>query len=390
MSTDTCILIVHDDPATREALDQDIRKWSTDQNLTLLYAPSVGDADTILEEKARDIRVIVTDFSLSDLGILRFLSDIKKTNPDIVTVILFDPSNHIEFGTLLQSGVFGYIQKPWDSILLVEELQKALEHGELKRQNARYLRVMEEELKWAGEMQKALLRPTLPAPDNVEFLATYHPFSSLHCGGDYYDVIFLNPDTYLLIVGDVAGHGVRAALVTGILKAVIYPGYVRSALDGEFSPGDFLGWLNDRMNFELRQTSGLIITFVAGVLDMSTRAFRYANAGHPAPVLLRAGHEVEALHAFGPGLGLTSSLLYEEDTVPVHKNDVITLFTDGLLEIEDTQKNLRGYTTITPALLFESVTYGPEYHEKLMRAALDRSGTQRFSDDVTLVTARIT
>ena len=57
--------------------------------------------------------------------------------------------------------------KPWDSDYLVAELQKAFEYGELKRQNARYLKTMEEELKWAGEMQKAILKPSLPRTEGV-------------------------------------------------------------------------------------------------------------------------------------------------------------------------------------------------------------------------------
>lgn len=263
-------------------------------------------------------------------------------------------------------------------------MQKALDYGEIKRQNAKYLKTMEEELKWAGEMQKALLRPNLPRSDGVEFRASYRPVPGLYCGGDYYDVVFMSPDRYLLLIGDVAGHGVRAALVTGILKAVIYPEYLRTAVGKEFSPGAFLSWLNERMNFELRSAAGLIVTFFAGLLDMREGTLRYANAGQTHPVILRRGKAME-LPVSGSGLGFAASVAYAEQSVAVKSEDVINLYTDGLVEIGSTD----GRAPIKAAGLFERVEYSPDYHRRLMEAALSESGRPNFDDDVTLVTARL-
>jgi sigma-B regulation protein RsbU (phosphoserine phosphatase) len=88
-------------------------------------------------------------------------------------------------------------------------------------------------------MQKALLRPILPQSNLVEYRVSYRPVPQLFCGGDYYDVITLSLDLYLLLVGDVAGHGVRAAFVTGILKAIIYPEYIRGNLTKKYYPRFF-------------------------------------------------------------------------------------------------------------------------------------------------------
>jgi sigma-B regulation protein RsbU (phosphoserine phosphatase) len=313
-----------------------------------------------------------------------FLMAVRDKYPDIVTILLTGYSETEEVIKAVKAGIFSYMLKPWDSDYLVAELQKAFEYGELKRQNARYLKTIEDELKWAGEMQKAILKPSLPRTDGVEFRASYRPVPNLYCGGDYYDVIFLSADRYLLLVGDVAGHGVRAALVTGILKAVIYPEYLRGLVGKDFSPGAFLSWLNERMNFELRSASGLIVTFFAGLLDMKAGTLRYANAGQTHPVILRQGRAME-LPVSGSGLGFANSITYVEQDVDIQTRDVITLYTDGLTEPGCSE----GCAPIKPGRLFESVEYSQDYHRRLMEAALAESGRTDFDDDVTIVTARI-
>jgi sigma-B regulation protein RsbU (phosphoserine phosphatase) len=233
-------------------------------------------------------------------------------------------------------------------------------------------------------MQKAMLKPALPRSDGVEFRASYRPVPALYCGGDYYDVISLRPDCYLILLGDVAGHGVRAAMITAILKAVIYPEYVRAVVGKDFSPGAFLTWLNERMNFELRASSGLIITFFAGVLDLKAGYLRYANAGQDHPYLLRGSEAIE-LRVSGSGLGFAVSVAYAEQTINLYSGDVLTLYTDGLLE----PGVIAGGAPVKAGALFGRIEYSLDYHRRLMEAALDESGRADFDDDVTLVTARI-
>ncbi|MDP3179424.1 MAG: PP2C family protein-serine/threonine phosphatase, partial [Spirochaetaceae bacterium] len=182
----------------------------------------------------------------------------------------------------------------------------------------------------------------------------------------------------------VAGHGVRAAFVTGILKAIIYSEYVRPMIGKDFSPGAFLGWLNDRMNFELRSASGLIITFFAGVLDKKTKSLRYASAGQTHPFVLGPGGAVE-LVAPGFGIGFADSADYPERKAELADGDVLTLYTDGLIEPGASG----GSVPVDPLKLFAGVEYGQDYHNRLMAAALAESGSEGFDDDVTLVSALV-
>jgi len=379
-----CILLVDDEQNILNALSRELREWAAGHDLEVLTAVSARIGLQVLADRGGDAVIVVSDLKMPEMKGSDFLLKVREDYPDIVTVLLTGFSETEEVIKAVRAGIFAYMLKPWDGEYLVAELQKAFEYGELKRQNARYLRTMEEELKWAGEMQKALLKPNVPRSDGIEFRVSYRPVPALYCGGDYYDVISLSADRYLLLIGDVAGHGVRAALVTGILKAIIYPEYLRACVGKEFSPGAFLSWLNDRMNFELRSASGLIVTFFAGYIDMKGGYLKYANAGQTHPIILRQGRAVE-LPVSGSGLGFASSVAYAEQSVAIKCEDVISLYTDGLTEPGCSE----GCAPVNAARLFESVAYSADYHRKLLEAALAESGHSGFDDDVTIVTARI-
>jgi sigma-B regulation protein RsbU (phosphoserine phosphatase) len=313
-----------------------------------------------------------------------FLLAVKAKYPHIISILLTGYSETGEVIKAVSAGIFSYMLKPWEPAYLIAEVQKAYEHGTMLRKSAEYLRTVEEELKWAGEMQKALLKPNIPKSDGIEFRASYRPVQGLYCGGDYYDVIVIGADRYLLLIGDVAGHGVKAAFITGILKAIIYPEYIRGMIGKEFSPGAFLSWLNERMNFEFRSTSNMHITFFAGVLDIKNMVFKYANAGHDHPFILRMGKPTE-LPVSGTSLGFTQSITYPEQVVRIMSGDQILLYTDGLVEINCKH----GKELVKLPLLLSKLEPGEDYHRRLLNAALEEASAANFDDDGTILTARV-
>jgi sigma-B regulation protein RsbU (phosphoserine phosphatase) len=378
------VLFVDDEQNILNALSRELSDWADSRELELRTAISALKGLEVLASCGESTVIVVSDLRMPEIKGSDFLIRVRDSYPEIVTILLTGYTETEEVQKAVKAGIFSYLLKPWDDEYLVAEMQKAYEHGELLRQNARYMKIMVEELKWAGEMQKAMLRPNLPNSAAVEFRVSYRPVPSLYCGGDYYDVISLTPSRYLLLIGDVAGHGVRAAMITSILKAVIFPEYVRAALNKDFSPGAFLSWLNSRMNFELRAASDLIITFFAGVLDVEACFLKYANAGQNHPAMLRSSEVIE-LPVSGSGLGFASNISYAEERLPICSGDVITFYTDGLVE----PGVMAGGQPIKPAELFRRIEYSPEYHRRLMEAALVSAGSKSFDDDVTLLTARI-
>ncbi|MDA8426007.1 MAG: SpoIIE family protein phosphatase [Treponema sp.] len=382
--TDT-ILFVDDEPGILNSLKRELHDWARESQIRILTAPSAREGLKLVEAEADRFMVIVSDLKMPEMKGSDFLLEVDRRWPKIVTVLLTGFSETQELMKAVKAGIFSYILKPWEPDYLRSELVKAVESYRMHRQNEAYANTMLDELRWAGEMQRAVLKPNLQTSDGVEFRSSYRPVPGLFCGGDYYDVISMGADRYLLLLGDVAGHGVRAAFVTLMLKAIIYPEYVRLATAKSFSPAAFLSWLNERLKFELRQTSDLIVTFMAGLLDRQAMIFTYANAGHNHPVLITDAGPRE-LPVSGPGLGFAGSVTYIDKKETLSAGDVLLLYTDGLVEAgakgnDGPAVSVRDILSVTP--------YGAEYHKRILETALERSGAPDFEDDVTLLTARL-
>ncbi|MBU0927043.1 MAG: fused response regulator/phosphatase [Spirochaetes bacterium] len=378
------VLLVDDEPNITNSIRRELADWAEERDLEIVTAQSGPIGLNILETKASSTVIVVSDLRMPEMKGSDFLLAVKAKYPHIVSILLTGYSETEEIIKAVTAGIFSFMLKPWETAYLLSEVQKAFDHGESLRKNAEYRKTVEEELRWAGEMQKALLKPNIPQSDKVEFRVSYRPVRGLYCGGDYYDVIFLGSDRYLLLVGDVAGHGVKAAFITGILKAVIFPEYVRGAIGKDFSPGAFLSWLNERMSFEFRGAAGMVLTFFAGVLDLRNSFFKYANAGHDHPFLLRGGAAIE-LPVSGTGIGFVKSVLYPEQSVSIASGDQLLLYTDGLVEIDcRAEKEL---VRLQPLLV--AVERGDDYHRRLLGAALAEAEASDFTDDVTLLTASV-
>ena len=378
-SPDRAILLVDDEQNILFALKRELHQWAHDRGLEILTALSAKEGLSILETRAESIALIVSDLKMPEMKGSDFLIEVKKTHPDIITLLLTGYSETEEIVKAVGAGIFSYMLKPWDSAYLLAEVEKAYGYGESRKQNKLYHQRLEEELKWAGEMQKTILRPNLPATEKIEYRVSYRPVPGLYCGGDYYDVISVGPDRYMLLIGDVSGHGVQAAIITGILKAVIYPEYIRNVVGNKISPADFLGWLNSRMHFEFRTNSDILITFFAGILDLKDGSFLYANAGHTHPCVVSDG-KVSELPVSGSPLGFARSVLYNEKTVQFQSSNILVLYTDGLSEV--------GKGVQVP-LILSKVKHGPDYHLRILEAILAASGASQFTDDVTILTARL-
>lgn len=373
-----CLILVDDEQNILFALKRELHDWARDHSLEILIANSAKDALVILETRGNDTALIISDLRMPEMKGSDFLLQVKKTFPDIITILLTGFSEAEEIVKAVRAGIFSYMLKPWDSEYLVAEVQKAFMYGETKKQNDVYRKRLEDELKWAGEMQKTILRPNLPSTTGVEFRVSYRPVPGLYCSGDYYDVISVGTDRYLLLIGDVSGHGVKAAIITGILKAVINPEYIQTLHGKKLSPGELLTWLNTRIQFELRSSSDMFITFFAGIIDLREGTFQYANAGQNHPCVMTDG-KVAELPITGSALGFARTSLYTEKTVNFQKNDLLVLYSDGLSEV--------GKGVKIPQLL-QSVPYGPDFHQRILEAALITGGVKEFADDVTILTAR--
>ena len=252
--------------------------------------------------------------------------------------------------------------------------------------------IMEENLRMAREIQTSMLPQQYPVfPKNVppeqsafQFVHRYEPAESV--SGDFFSVSALSDSEASMFICDVTGHGVRAALVTAMIRAL-----AEELKPLAHDPGNFLRKLNGDLCSILKNTgSPMLTTGFYAVADCRTGRLRFANAGHPKPLLVRrAIGQVEPLaNSAGrsqPALGLFEDPPYQTSEVTMAPGDFLMLFTDGLYEVQGQNeelysqerllldvKNLLGHP---PGILFD------ELLEVIRAFAVD--GT--FDDDVCLV-----
>jgi phosphoserine phosphatase RsbU/P len=200
---------------------------------------------------------------------------------------------------------------------------------------------LEDDLHMAREIQQAFLpqqyptfpRAARPTESHIRFFSRYIPTTAV--GGDFFHVLPISDTQAGVFICDVMGHGVRAALVTAIARAL-----VEELLPVANNPSRFLTNINQTLLAILRRArTPMFASAFSLVIDTGRGCVSYANAGHPSPVLIRRGEgEVMSLCAPaerpGPALGVFKEAVYEMYTRPIAPGDLILLFTDGLYEVE--------------------------------------------------------
>lgn len=248
---------------------------------------------------------------------------------------------------------------------------------------------MEEELTMARELQLAMMPHKFPeiAMDAAErsalnFFSFYYPTGSV--SGDYYDVMRLSDTSVGIFICDVMGHGVRAALVTAMMRALV-GGESRRAHD----PGELMGRINRGMISSLRHSNTTIFASAFYmVADVSRGEIVYANAGHPLPLhVKRETREVASLVPSGSGcaLGLFPEATFTTCRAPISPGDLLVLFTDGLFEVESPTGEFFSHEELT-AVVRNHVSEAPALLlPRVVEDVLAFAQCAVFEDDVCLI-----
>jgi sigma-B regulation protein RsbU (phosphoserine phosphatase) len=197
-------------------------------------------------------------------------------------------------------------------------IEKAMLHGQLMEK-----RRLEAQLEIARQVQLELL----PArdPEMPGFDISAYNFSTEEVSGDYYDFVKIYDDQLGVVIADVSGKGVPAALLMAFLRASL-----RAAMHIGYAPNismakaNFLLW----ESIEDRQ----FVTAFYGVLDATNKTLAYANAGHNPPLLLDEDGRVRFIERGGLPLGMFRDTRYYEYYLPIEAGQVLVLYTDGIVE----------------------------------------------------------
>ncbi|MEU6256248.1 SpoIIE family protein phosphatase [Streptomyces sp. NPDC047043] len=239
----------------------------------------------------------------------------------------------------------------------------------------------------ARTLRRSLLPQRLPSPSAVRTASRYLPASEhTGLGGDWFDVIPLSGARVALVVGDVVGHDLQAAVTMGRVR-----GAVRTLADLDLSPAELLTHLDDQMNrfLDERGDEASLVTGATclyAVYDPVSRRCRLARAGHPPPAVVSANGPADFVDLpGGPPLGL-GGVVFEEHEITLGDGDLMVLCTDGLLESR-TQDLDTGLRRMHDALSHSPASATPEeVCDTLIRDLLPPD----HQDDVALLVARTT
>jgi serine phosphatase RsbU (regulator of sigma subunit) len=283
-------------------------------------------------------------------------------------------------------GGVDYLTKPFQ----MEELHARVEtHLKIRRlqveleEHSRHLELARERVKFdlelARQVQRSFLPQRMPEVQGYEFFSHYEPATEV--GGDYYDFIPLPKQRVAVLLGDVAGKGVAAALLMAKLSAD-----ARFCMLTEPDPAIAFSNLNSMMNKS--GIAGRFVTLVAAILDPASHAVTLVNAGHPPPLIYqqntRCIREAIDIKTAGLPLGVVDGFEYASSQVSLEPGDSILVFTDGVTEAMNAQDLQLGEKGVCAAV--EGGTYSPRLLvEQVVKIVKQFANGRSQNDDIALV-----
>ncbi|MBI1877970.1 MAG: SpoIIE family protein phosphatase, partial [Chloroflexi bacterium] len=235
------------------------------------------------------------------------------------------------------------------------------------------------ELALAHEIQAKLIPSHLPAPSGWEVAALWRSVQEV--GGDFYDFIEVSPDQLGIVIADVAGKGMPAALYMALTRSLL-----RATAPGQTDPKPVLIRVNELLVPDTQR--GMFVSLFYAVLSTQTGMLTYANAGHNPPLLIRANGHLEALRAPGLVLGVRLDIEPEVDQRHLASGDGVVFYTDGVTEVFDASAAAFGEERLK-TILQENWDQGPQILVDKVRQAVNAfSATALPTDDFTLLVLR--
>ena len=377
------ILVVDDNELNRDLLSRRLRR----EGHTVVVAE---DGRAALDALARQpFDLVLLDIMMPELTGYEVLEILKKDEVlrHVPVVMITAATEDDSIVRCLALGAEDHLPKPFNPAILRARVGSSLAKKRLHDAEQRHARSLERELEIGREIQRGFLPDALPDVRGWELRAHFRPARQV--AGDFYDAFELPEGRVALVLADVCGKGVGAALFMALfrslLRALAEPEFAAasSVADGVLATvrgtNDYIARTHGRAN--------MFATAFFGVLDPARGTLDYVNAGHELPVVLDAGSRVRArLAPTGPALGLMPGLSFAAATETLSPGETLFAFTDGVVDARTVGEDAYGEERLMAML-----EQGGDASALLARvdAALDAhtAGAPAF-DDVAMLAAR--
>ena len=397
------ILVVDDDPSAREFSKRFLTLWGYE----VLEAGDGEEAFDLLRRE--EIRLVLSDWLMPHLSGPDLCRKIRAAGFPYYTYIILCTAKNAKQDLIegMEAGADDFLVKPFGKPELrvrvragqrVVNLETGLEarNQELSEANVKlysaYERI-EEDLKAAGWMQARLLPSVAPVTLGVRSEWRFRPCRFV--AGDTLNIFELDPQHVGFYLLDVSGHGVPAAMLSVTLSMLMNPelgeGNPLKRFDPlartyvPVGPADAVAELNRR--FQSREDQ--YFTMIYGLLHTTTLMFRFSQAGHPSPLLIRKGSGIRALGTGGPPVGILPQAEYETVEMQLEPGDRLFVYSDGVLECSNPAGEMFGeqrmldYLHRTTASALGEMVSGLETELETWR------GKPEFDDDISMLALEI-
>lgn len=382
------VLLVGDDAENMNLLAAALEPLS----VAMERAGSEHEAGAQMEQK--EYCMILLDMKTNGLDMPKIAAALRQDGKTDQLPMLFvggDPT-HVHALSSLQPGIMDYITAPVDPELLRAKVDLFCDLYRQRHELAERNRQIQNELELATRVHEGFLPRSLPVVDKI-LCSRYHKTCAA-MGGDLHDVFSLGRGRIGLYMADVAGHGVSAALLSGLVKMSFetlkeHIDQSRMPVSELLDPGIMLTRTNAALHGGL--PGDVFITLMYAVIDPRSHLLRLSTAGHPYPILVKGTGDTAAFLKMppGPALGPFRDAYFPVATVELHVGYKLVFFTDGLVEAMNEQGDEFGYDRLLDVVKAHG-SLKPDELVTALVAELDRHRAGApFSDDCSILVVQV-
>jgi len=373
------LLVVDDNPANRDLLTRRLQRQGHRVDAV------EGGREALDALRGAEFDLVLLDITMPEMDgyevLARLKADERLTHIPVVMVSALDEIESVV--RCLGLGADDYLTKPFDPVLLRARVDSSLAKKRLHDVERSHRQALERELEIGRRIQSGFLPRALPAVDGWSIGARFRPARQV--AGDFYDLFPLAGGGIALVVADVCDKGVGAALYMALFRSLIR---AVASQDGHRDGADALRTAARTTSDYIATVHGdanMFATAFLAVLEPASGALAYLNAGHDAPMIVRAGSgAIDRLMPTAPALGLMPGQAFEVRTQRVDAGDLLLAYTDGLTEAAP-QGAVFGEDGVVDCLRAANGSVDALLDTLVARAAPDGDAQ---ADDLTLMAAR--
>ena len=371
------ILVVDDEPDVEPLIRQCLRRHIRSGEYALHFAGDGAEALDVLASND-SIDMVLTDINMPRMDGLSLLRRLPEVDPDLKAVVVSAYGDMDNIRTAMNCGAFDFIIKPFDLADLEITIKRTRSHIAQWKEAVRardQLSMLQSELALASRMQQTILPHDFPSDSTFDVHAEMVPARQI--GGDFFDTFALDRGRIGLLVADVSGKGVPAALFMMSSRTAL-----KGAAIGSVRPDAVLSEVNDFLHAENRDF--MFVSVVYAIYDPETGAFSYANGGHCCPLVVhRDGSATVLPCSRGIVLGLRGGIEYREAEARLAPGETLVMYSDGVSEAFNVVKEEFGLDRLRR--LFEGAppANAEEANTRVMEAIFAFAGDHVQSDDIT-------